>query len=338
VYKHVLASMNLGVIVFDLARGRLTYCNPWARSLLAAMGVADDVDTLRELLLRHGPRPPGTVLRPRPLRIGRRILGYTVHHGSGVAWVFLRDVTDKTRLEAIAAAIETTNNIGYVFSAVRHEIGNPVNSIKVALGVLAANIEEFSRDTIVEYVQRMSTEIGRIERLLRTFRTFSAFERPEVELVSLEPFFHDFLALLRPETEARGIRLATSVPESALAVCDPRALHHVLLNLITNAYDALVGCAAPRLLLRVEMTGSLVVLRVEDNGAGIPEEQRARLFTPFSTTKPNGTGLGLVIARKLLAAMDGTISIESEEGCGTVVSIALPSGDPASSRHSVTLP
>jgi signal transduction histidine kinase len=329
--------MSLGVMVFDLARDHLTYCNAWARSVLATVGVPMELEALRGIFLAHGPRAPGTVLRPKPLRVGGRLIGYTVHHGRGVAWVFLRDVTDKTRLEAIAAAVETTNNIGYVFSAVRHEIGNPINSVKVALGVLAANIEEFSRETIVEYVQRMATEIGRVERLLRTLRTFSAFERPQVEPVELEPFIHDFLSLVRLETEARGIHLETSVPDDAVALCDPRALHHVLLNLIANASDAVAGRAAPHIDVRCELTGSLVLLRVEDNGAGISAEQQARLFTPFSTTKPNGTGLGLLIARKLLAAMDATISIESNQGWGTVVSIALPSGDPASSRISVML-
>jgi signal transduction histidine kinase len=96
-------------------------------------------------------------------------------YGSGLAWAFF-DITEKSRLESIAEAVETMNNIGYVFSAVRHELGNPINSVKAGLSVLRANIDTFSRSVVIEYVDRLSSELSRVEVLLRSLRNFSMYD------------------------------------------------------------------------------------------------------------------------------------------------------------------
>jgi two-component system sporulation sensor kinase A len=80
----------------------------------------------------------------------------------------------------------------------------------------------------------------------------------------------------------------------------------------------------PEVRLSASAADGLALIRVQDNGSGMTQEQRSRLFKPFHTTKERGTGLGLVISRKLVARMSGTIAVESEEGVGTTVTIALP--------------
>jgi len=326
IFADVMASVGLGIVVFDQNARTILFANPWARQLFARVGVPVEFEPLETLLLVREAvaREPLNGLAQQT-RLGGRFLGFTVYSARGFAWVFVRDITEKARLESIAAAVETTNNIGYVFSAVRHELGNPINSLKVALGVLEANLDTYSKETIADYVTRMSTEVGRVERLLRSLRSFSLYERPEVVSVELSSFFHEFCNLVRPELDARGIRLQCEVSPSVIAHCDSRALHQVLLNLVTNATDALAGREDPCLTLKCVCSDSFAVIRLEDNGVGITDEQKAELFKPFSTTKPHGTGLGLVIVRKLLAAMGATISIDSVLGVGTTVSIAIPS-------------
>jgi signal transduction histidine kinase len=323
IFADIMASVGLGIVLFDLGARSVPFANQWAREFFARVGVPVEYEVMERLLLIE--RPDSLAhSEARQLRLANRFLGYSVYAARGFAWVFVRDITDKARLEAVAAAVETTNNIGYVFSAVRHELGNPINSIKIALGVLEANLGSYSRETIADYVTRMSNEVARVEHLLRSLRSFSLYELPEVAPVDLSRLLHESCELVRPEVRSRGIELDCRVEPGVTALCDPRALHQVLLNLVTNATDALDGRPAPRITIHSARTDSLVVLRVEDNGAGISEEQKAELFTPFNTTKPHGTGLGLVIARKLLASMDATISIESALGEGSVVSIAMP--------------
>ena len=98
------------------------------------------------------------------------------------------------------------NSIGYVFSAVRHELGNPINSVKAALSVLRTNLDTFPREVVLEYLDRLGSELGRVEDLLRSLRSFSMYEQLEPTPVQLAPFIESFVALSRSDLERRGTR------------------------------------------------------------------------------------------------------------------------------------
>jgi len=246
--------------------------------------------------------------------------------------VVFRDISKVARLEAIAEAIEAMNSIGYVFSAVRHELGNPVNSVKMALSVLRNNLASFQEDAIRTYLDRSLDELSRVEDLLASLKSFSLYENVRAQQIDLSEFLSQFLSLVRPDFSERGITLLfRPSPDAQRAFADPRALRHILLNLFANAADALVDRLTPAITLRTYAKPGLTEIRVEDNGSGIPEAVRKEIFQPFWTTKANGTGLGLVIAKKMMAKMEGTIGIESWTGAGTTVILTLPA-DGASAR------
>ncbi|HSA78894.1 MAG TPA: ATP-binding protein, partial [Nitrospirota bacterium] len=98
----------------------------------------------------------------------------------------------------------------------------------------------------------------------------------------------------------------------------------VLLNLFTNAADALTGRDDPKITVRVTRAGSMVRIQVQDNGCGIPEDRLKDLFKPFHTSKSHGNGLGLVIVKKMLTTMNGTVSVTSRKDEGTSVEILIP--------------
>jgi two-component system sporulation sensor kinase A len=100
----------------------------------------------------------------------------------------------------------------------------------------------------------------------------------------------------------------------------------VLVNNMTNASDALGDRQHPKVVLSVLKSDGMVRIQVEDNGCGIPEDKMKDLFKPFYTTKAKGTGLGLVIVKKMLTNMKGTIELESRKDLGTLVTISLPEG------------
>jgi signal transduction histidine kinase len=329
IYADIMESQSLGVVVFDLERGALEFVNRFARELFQRLRRPPDYESLTSLLLSPGPE--GDSDRPaRTLRIGSHLLGYTVYRSRSFAWVLVRDITNKARLESIAEAVETMNNIGYVFAAVRHELGNPINSVKAALSVLRANLDTYSGATVAEYLDRIAAEVGRVENLLRSLRSFSLYERPSPRPLELGPFVQQFLKYVADDSRKAGIRFETSLPARCWASCDPRALQQVFLNLYANARDALRQRDRPELRILLSKGDGLVSVRMADNGSGIPEEEVRDLFKPFFTTKESGTGLGLVISRKLLARMGATISVESREGVGTTVHLAFPECAPAS--------
>lgn len=255
---------------------------------------------------------------------------WTVHplrdeHGRTVRYFAIqRDTTERRRYEAVARAVNITDNIGMIFSGIRHELGNPVNSIKTALSVLRKQHRIFGSEKIDTYLERIMAEVTRVEFLLSSLRSYTAFERAKLEDVDVRVFLSDFARLVRSDLAARAIELEIVEENEVPSVrVDPRALNQVLLNLVHNACDALLDVDEKHVRLIASAAGSRVKLVVRDNGCGMSPEHLDRLFVPFHTTKERGTGLGLVITQKLVTEMGGQLRVESERRRGTDVTIEL---------------
>lgn len=241
-----------------------------------------------------------------------------------------RDVTERIRLESIARSVNAMDSIGYVFSGIRHEIGNPINSIKMTLSMLKENFERLDISAIKEYLERSIDEIRRIEYLLKYFKSFNMYENMEIQSIPIQSFMNKFFSIIKEDFSKRGISVYLHQSSNAdFCYADPRALHQVLLNILINAGDACNRKKDPIIFIDVSRNLDRINLKVKDNGCGMTEEQMRNLFKPFFTTKPNGTGLGLVIAKKMLTLMNGTIEIKSIKDKGTTVDIYLPRGSDA---------
>lgn len=245
--------------------------------------------------------------------------------GNVFSYVFAcRDVTETRRLESIAEAVNMMDNVGYIFSGIRHELGNPINSVKMALTVLEKNLEKWDRNQVAVYISRCMLELSRVEYLLRTLKSFSLHENPKMEKVSLADFLENFVSFAKGDFEKRGIEIILSpITGISEAWCDSRALHQVMINLITNAADALQSKDEPKIVISLNRIKNNFQITVEDNGCGMTEKQFENLFKPFYTSKEGGTGLGLVIVHKMLVRMNGTIFVESKFDVGTKVNFTL---------------
>lgn len=242
--------------------------------------------------------------------------------------ILLTDITERKRMETIVEATNLSENLGYIFSGIRHEIGNPVNSIKMALTVLSRNIETYDKVTVAEFVDRSLQEVIRIEYLLKALKNFSLFESPDMRKTRLDHFMENFIPLVQDDLKNRAIELKTIIGQGVRWVyTDTRALHHILLNLLTNAADAVEGRGSPRIIIGISRSPPWVKIKVDDNGSGISESDKKNLFKPFFTSKAKGSGLGLVIVKKMLLKMNGTITIESDANFGTTVTLTLPEGE-----------
>jgi PAS domain S-box-containing protein len=299
--------------------------------LESGMDDADSFNTLRETLRQSGVWRGPLISKKKdgaPYFEERTVSPVKNSSGEIINYVYvLRDVSERVRLESIAESVNTMNNIGFVFSGVRHEIGNPVNSINMILGILRNKLDTLPTEAVREYLVRMAEQVGRVEYMLRSLKSFNLYETQQPHLFQAASFFENFMPLVRSDLEKKGIRIELkSGPATLQMYADPRALQQALLNVLTNAADALSGRRDPKIALSVQPSGGMVVIRIEDNGCGVPEDKLQSIFKPFFTTKPQGTGLGLVIVKKMLANMNGTIDIESRENEGTMVTISLPEG------------
>ncbi|OQY26925.1 MAG: hypothetical protein B6244_12155 [Candidatus Cloacimonetes bacterium 4572_55] len=236
-----------------------------------------------------------------------------------------KDVTKLNRLTSIAEAVNLMDNLGYIFSGIRHELGNPTNSLKMTLSVLDYHYADFSEKKVKEYIKRSLSEIRRIEYLLKCLRNFSLYDTPNCESIAIEPFINNFLSLITEDFEKKKISIVVSVnPQAKFMKIGVQAMHHILLNLFANASYAVRDISKPEVKIIVEKKQAGTLLKVIDNGVGMSDRQLANLFKPFYTSKPNGTGLGLVIVKKMLLSMNCQIHINSKMDEGTSVIITIP--------------
>ncbi|MEM6455842.1 MAG: PAS domain S-box protein [Acidobacteriota bacterium] len=235
----------------------------------------------------------------------------------------VQDVTERRQLEAVAQSVRSAETVANLLSELRHELGNPINSIKAALTVVHRGAKTLPPEKTDRYLQAVLKEITRIERLLDSMRRISVRRRLHPTRVALQPFLEDMLELHGLEIRKDGIELALDVGAGLDVLADESALRQVMINLLRNAHQAVRPVAGPRIRIDAQRISNLVRIQVIDNGIGIAPMQKERIFEPFFSSKSNGDGLGLPISRQLLAQMSGTIDIESKSGRGTTVQITL---------------
>jgi PAS domain S-box-containing protein len=236
-----------------------------------------------------------------------------------------RDVTDQLRLESMSEAVNIADNIGYVFSGIRHEIGNPVNAIRMTLSMLRSKLEGNNNRSAVDFIRRCLDELSRIQYLLDSLKNFNMFENPNVQVMNTAEFMKKFRSLIMGDLEKQGISLHIDIdPNADTCLADARALQQVLLNIVTNAIEACRDRKKPKIAVLFSGETDRICIQVIDNGRGMTHEQKQKLFRPFYTSKKSGTGLGLVITRRMLSKMNGSIEVASEQEVGTTVTIHVP--------------
>ncbi len=238
-----------------------------------------------------------------------------------------RDITEEKRLESIAEAANLMDNIGFIFSSIRHELGNPLNSLKVSLSVLESNLDTYDSSDIKRFISRGLFDIGRIEYLLKSLKNFSVFEQPNIQVTDMQALLQKLTQLTEKDLARQYVMLAIIPPTEPLkGLIDPRAFLQVLLNLITNAVAAMEETENKMITITLcQKQEKQITFTIEDNGCGMDETVAKNLFRPFFTTKTEGTGLGLVIVKKMLSKMNCSISAHSEKGKGTSMEIIIPS-------------
>ena len=248
--------------------------------------------------------------------------------GEALGYVMLvRDLT-RTREEAAQTLeSERLNALTLLAAGVAHEIGNPLNSLDIHLQLLGRKFRKLPPAARHPLEAHLATARGEIQRLDTILKQFLHAVRPTVprrERQDIHALLHESLRLLEPELESRKISvaldLATPLPPATL---DPGQFQQVFYNLIRNAYQALSGDDG-RITIRTRFNDYEYVISIEDNGSGISPEHMGAIFEPYLTTKSSGSGLGLLIVRRIVREHGGEIAIESEENHGTRVIIHLP--------------
>ena len=233
--------------------------------------------------------------------------------------------------EAQAALVraERLGALGQLSAGVAHEINNPLSAILGNLQFLRRSL--VSRESFSDYSGAVDDSMVAIERIKRIVRRLLDASRAAAHDPVTNAACRVGIAVRGAVRVAEGVREAhvsieVEVPETLCVRGDRYMLEQVLTNLLVNAYQATPEARkAGRVRIAAKQTGERVVITVNDDGVGMSEETRARLFEPFYTTKPlgKGTGLGLAVSAGLVQAMGGSLTFESAEGAGTEAQLSL---------------
>lgn len=221
-----------------------------------------------------------------------------------------RDNTDKKEIEEMMIRSEKMSIAGQLAAGVAHEIRNPLTSIKGFLQLLQAGINH--KD---EYYKIMIEEIEKMEvitsEMLFISKPLTDYQQEEniIEMID------DVIILLRTQANIKDIELIRKNATDAFIYCDKSQVKQVLINLVKNAIEAMDHPGT--ITLEHRTTESSVEVDVIDEGPGISQEMIHKLDEPFFTTKPNGTGLGLMITKQILDRHDATMDILQNEHGGS---------------------
>lgn len=231
-----------------------------------------------------------------------------------------RDVTEEQHLYALTQVTAGAQNAAFMVAGLRHELGNPINSLKAAVSFLRSQFTTLTQERVDYYLAAMQREVARIERLLRGLRSMNAFETATPEWFGLASEVESVHGLVAPLLHQVNIRWSGTVSANVRVFADPQLFHQVLLNVVKNSIEALHEGGE----LEVSFAPEERALCVRDTGIGMTSAQMESLFSPFKTTKEGGSGLGLYLARRMAADMQCQLSVDSVAGEGTVVTLTLP--------------
>lgn len=329
--EEVVAAMPAGLMLIG-PDGRVAMANAAAEGLA---GVGEGGLTGREAQEVLPPRlleGMGAGERPLdvslcggpPLALGVSVSTVRTEEGWQVgSLVLLRDLREVRRLEAEVRRKEKLAAVGHLAAGVAHEIRNPLSSIRGYAAYFGAKFAPGSEDR--QAAEVMVREVDRLNRVISELIEFarpSDIQRRPVRLPELAAHAE---RLIRPDALAKGVTVDLSGATAAPPVlADPDRLSQALLNLCLNAIQAMEAGGVMRIRTGAADDGRAFV-EVADTGAGIPPEYRDRVFDPYFTTKAQGTGLGLPLAHKIVAAHDGEIRVAAGPEGGTVVTVLLPS-------------
>jgi two-component system, NtrC family, nitrogen regulation sensor histidine kinase NtrY len=215
-----------------------------------------------------------------------------------------------------------------------HEIMNSITPISSLSGTIKDHLNELisSKNLDDDMLADMSEGLLVIEKrseglisFVNNYRSLISVPEPNLKKIRVQHLFERIRLLVSNRLEEQGIALRVDIESNLLLiVADESLMEQLLLNLIYNAADALEGVAEPVIELSAQLHTEQTVIRVSDNGVGIPPELIGKIFIPFFTTKNSGTGIGLSLSKQIMRLHRGSIDVFSQPGQGTTITLLLP--------------
>src|SRR5438876_1270243 len=240
--------------------------------------------------------------------------------------MILRDITESRRTTQQAMESERLNALTLLAAGVAHEIGNPLNSLHIHLQLMERKVRKLkgeARQELQESIAVARAEIGRLDSIVTQFLRAIRPSKPQLHPESVNAIVNEAVRFFAPEIQDRDVvveqELRSDLP---LLQLDRDQIKQAFYNVIKNSFEAMKRRGILR--IRTDMDDTHVLITFIDTGGGMSPENLSRVFEPYFTTKSSGTGLGLLIVRRIVREHGGELSIESSQGKGLTLTIRLP--------------
>jgi len=233
----------------------------------------------------------------------------------------LKNISEQKQLDRQLAQMEKLSAIGELAAGLAHEIKNPLAGIKGAIEIIRDSMA--SNHPHRQVLGEVLCEVRRIDRSVMNLLSYSKPQLPDFTQIDLCRVIGNVVSFLQKIADSKGIRLhSPSSQEPVLITGDENEMKQLFMNLILNSLEAIEKQGNVWIRLR-SLANSSVTIEIIDDGPGIPPEQRSKVFLPFFTSKPHGTGLGLATCKRIVTNHGGDIRVDSEPGKGTRFTIDL---------------
>jgi signal transduction histidine kinase len=240
--------------------------------------------------------------------------------------MILRDITESRRSAQETIESERMNALTLLAAGVAHEIGNPLNSLHIHLQLMERKVRELndsSKAELQDSIDVARSEIGRLDSIVTQFLRAIRPSRPQLHPESINVIVEEAVRFFAPEIRDRDVvveqELRSDLP---LLQIDRDQMKQAFYNVIKNSLEAMKRRGILR--IHTDMDDKHVLVSFIDSGGGMSPEDLSRVFEPYFTTKPSGTGLGLLIVRRIVREHGGELSIESSQGKSLTLTIRLP--------------
>jgi len=240
--------------------------------------------------------------------------------------MILRDITASRRTAQQAIESERLNALTLLAAGVAHEIGNPLNSLHIHLQLMERSVQNLGDGAKAELQQSIDvarSEVNRLDSIVTQFLRAIRPSRPQLRPENINAIVEEAVRFFMPEIQDRDIvveqELRSDLP---LLQLDRDQMKQAFYNVIKNSLEAMKRRGTLR--IRTDRDDTHVLITFVDSGGGMSAENLSRVFEPYFTTKPSGTGLGLLIVRRIVREHGGELSIESGQDKGLTLMIRLP--------------
>lgn len=260
------------------------------------------------------------------IHIGEKSYAFTLHFSPSFRYLilFLKDITDRVYFHRVIQDRKTEETVNYVFSFLRHEIGNFLNAMRFSLDMLKEEVQDKGEGGIESKIGMLSAGIEAIERVLHSMRRYTRIGELALRKIDLREILSKIFSLLNSKFEKLGIEVQLEVGGDLYVKADETALTQALVNILRNSVEALKEVKGKRVIeIKAMRRKEYAEILIYDTGPGIPKSLQGKIFLPFITTKGKGRGLGLALSKELISAMKGGIEIEETE-MGAIVKVYLP--------------